>query len=111
MQLPYCTIRSPSHPDRLYWAQDCGQLWRSDDGGQSWRRPACDGLYVIGGISVQCDPRNPDIVVLLAGNMWFHTDLNLQGIYRSEDGGEKWQRVCPVDYVMDHNSAAANSEC
>lgn len=43
-------------------------------------------------------------------NLWLYTDLGVQGIYRSEDGGENWQRVGPVDYLMDHNSASPNAQ-
>jgi hypothetical protein len=61
MQLPFCTIRSESNPDRLYWAQEGGRVWRSDNNGQNRRCPACAGLHVLGGLSVQCDPKNDTI--------------------------------------------------
>ncbi|MEO8727621.1 MAG: hypothetical protein ABI383_16030 [Acidobacteriaceae bacterium] len=72
-------------------------IFRTKDGGKSWQRV----LYVddnTGGIDVQMDPSNPNI--LWAG-MWqarrqpwdFESGGPGSGLYHSTDGGDSWQKV------------------
>jgi photosystem II stability/assembly factor-like uncharacterized protein len=72
-------------------------IFRSKDGGKTWERV----LYVddkTGGIDVQFDPTNPN--VLFAG-MWQATRKPWtmesggpgSGLYRSEDGGDTWKKL------------------
>lgn len=106
VQFPYSMIRSVSNPDRLYWSHDVGQIWRSDDNGQSWVHPPSTGLYVNGGESVQCDPVNSDVVFVLAANNWDFQRVGQQGIYRSTDAGDSWVRVQAIDLVQHQNSVS-----
>ncbi len=108
MQFPYCMIRSVSDPDRIYWAQDVGQIWRSDDNGQSWVHPLCTGFYINGAESVQCDPADADVVLAVAANNWDYQRMDQQGIYRSTDGGNTWARAQAIDFVQDQYSGGGN---
>ena len=72
-------------PHRLFVGTIGEGLFRSDDGGQSFRR-ACDGE----GLFVECHvralavhPRDPDTLYL----------GNEQGLWVSADAGEAWQCV------------------
>ena len=70
----------PAVPRRLYIAAEAGVVYRSDDGGLSWRRIASPyaGSW-FGGVALGEDE------LLLAG---------LRGhLFRSEDGGGSWTRV------------------
>ena len=70
----------PAGARRLYIAAEAGVIYRSDDGGLSWRRissPYAGSWF--GGLALGEDE------LLLAG---------LRGhLFRSEDGGESWTRV------------------
>lgn len=88
---------APSDPNRLYvgmgephgrnsvsWGDG---VWRSDDGGATWKHVGLDDTGSIGRIAV--DPRNPDHVYVAAlGNLW--TLESDRGLYESTDGGENW---------------------
>jgi len=69
-------------------------VFRSDDGGQSWRNTGLPDSYHIGEITVH--PKDPDIVfVAVQGHFW-STNKN-RGVYRTIDGGETWEHVLYVD--------------
>src|SRR5580692_3840195 len=75
-------------PHRLYVGTIGEGLWRSLDGGANFTR-TCDGMFV------ECHVR------ALAVHPRDHRILYLgseQGLYRSEDGADNWQRVdSPLD--------------
>ena len=96
-QHPRSLARSPSDPDRLYLSQDVGQVWRSDDAGVTWRKTRGLGLEVVGGLSVAVDPVDPDVVLLLASNLWDRHQADREGVYRSDDAGESWTLVQHVE--------------
>jgi photosystem II stability/assembly factor-like uncharacterized protein len=65
----------------------CGGVFRSDDGGQSWRTIGLSSYYVT---SLAIDPTDPQTIY--AGTSapvigFFSPD---GGVFRSEDGGETW---------------------
>lgn len=71
-------------------------VYRSTDGGQTWVQLNC-GFTTSRVNSIRIDPSNSDVAVAgLAGGFPSHTgDSNYYpgGIFRTEDGGENWQRV------------------
>ena len=79
---------SRSDPRRLYAtvdARDGGGIYRSDDGGASWRRVSADRrLWGRGGDfgEIRVHPRDPDVVFV--GNV---------AAYRSDDGGITWESI------------------
>ena len=85
-------VISPSNPKRTYAYVDVGGVYRSDDGGNSWRMchgnlPANRSNYSVRGLWV--DPVNPDHVVIVTGNRWD----GRQGVYLSTDGGNSWKKT------------------
>ena len=69
-------------------------VYRSDDGGATWRHLGLDGTRHIG--KVQIDPRNPDVVYVGAlGNLWAPSEE--RGVYKSTNGGRSWEKVLFVD--------------
>jgi photosystem II stability/assembly factor-like uncharacterized protein len=69
-------------------------VFRSDDGGKTWRNTGLPDSYHIGEVSVH--PKNPDIVfVAVQGHFW-STNKN-RGLYRTIDGGKTWEHVLYVD--------------
>ena len=80
-------VLCPSDPKRCYAYIDVGGIFRSDDGGQTWRMlhgslPAPGGIYETRGLSV--DPRNADVILVAIGSQWA---IGPTGVYRSTDGG------------------------
>ncbi len=82
--------RSLSNPKIIYLSHDCGQFWRSVNGGESWQKTRGEGLHVFAGQSVEVDPLRPNVVLAIVDNSWswMHDDLN--GVYRSTDWGDTW---------------------
>jgi photosystem II stability/assembly factor-like uncharacterized protein len=81
-------VFDPEHPDTVYaaaWSVETngGDVFRSDDGGRTWR--ALAGIH---GKSVRAFAVAPsDHNILVAGA--------LDGVFRSRDGGETWERISP----------------
>ncbi len=69
-------------------------VFRSDDGGETWRNTGLPDSYHIGEIAVH--PKDPDIVfVAVQGHFW-STNEN-RGLYRTGDGGKTWEHVLYVN--------------
>ncbi|HEX9709491.1 MAG TPA: glycosyl hydrolase, partial [Candidatus Thermoplasmatota archaeon] len=69
-------------------------VYRSDDGGSSWRHLGLEETRHVGKIEV--DPRDPDVAFVAAlGNLW--KPSRERGVFRTRDGGRTWQHVLFVD--------------
>lgn len=65
-------------------------MYRSDDGGNSWRHIGLDDSWHISKVIVH--PANPDVVyVAVVGHLW-STNKN-RGVFRTLDGGKNWEHV------------------
>jgi hypothetical protein len=79
----------------LYLAADghiVGGVWRSEDGGRTWRK---DSLG-LGNLRVWCVVPSrffPNVVLCGADTVLSQTRSEGRGIYRSEDGGRTWRLV------------------
>lgn len=69
-------------------------MWRSDDGGKSWRNIGLkDGRHII---RIVVHPRNPDIVwTAVMGHLFGPNEE--RGVYKTTDGGKTWKRVLYVN--------------
>jgi photosystem II stability/assembly factor-like uncharacterized protein len=97
---------SPSEPGTLYLGGDPGVLFRSEDGGETWRvnhgileHPSRDRwIPGAGGLtchSIQLDPRDPRRL---------YVGITTAGVFRSDDGGATWipvNRNVAADYLGD----------
>ena len=69
-------------------------VFRSDDGGETWRHLGLTDSYHIGEIAIH--PTNPDIAfVAVLGHFW-STNTN-RGLYRTRDGGKSWDKVLYIN--------------
>jgi photosystem II stability/assembly factor-like uncharacterized protein len=83
-------------------------VYRSDDGGRSWRNVGLKTSEHIGRIAI--DPRDSNIVFIAAqGPLW--SPGGERGLYRTTDGGRTWKAVIPgtentgaTDVVIDPNN-------
>jgi photosystem II stability/assembly factor-like uncharacterized protein len=83
--------RCRGNPDIIYTSHDCGQNWRSDDGGATWGKPLNIGLSLSMGQSIEVDPVDCDRVIQVLDNAYDYRHTDSPGIYVSEDGGNHWQ--------------------
>lgn len=91
-----CIRGNASHGDGVY---------RSDDGGATWRHLGLAETRQIGRVRVH--PTDPNTVWVAAlGDAWGPNET--RGVYRSRDGGESWDRVLyrdentgAIDLVLD----------
>jgi photosystem II stability/assembly factor-like uncharacterized protein len=65
-------------------------VWRSDDGGGSWRHIGLSDTAHIGAIIV--DPSNPDVALVAALGNAYAPDPH-RGVYLTRDGGRTWTRT------------------
>ncbi|HTI90020.1 MAG TPA: hypothetical protein VL727_05495 [Puia sp.] len=75
-------------------SENLGGIWRSDNGGRSWRSLGLkDGRHVA---RIVIHPGNPDIVwVAVMGHLFGPN--NERGVYKTTDGGKTWRRVLFVN--------------
>lgn len=85
----------PGQPDLYYMGTVGGGLWRTQDGGQSWRN-LTDGQLQTGSVgAVAVAASDPNVIYLgmgeapVRGVMTSHGD----GVYKSTDAGQTWQHV------------------
>ena len=84
-------VFDPSHPQTVYAAAwsvetDGGDIFRSDDGGRTWHSLA--GMHGRSVRSLALAPSDPRVLVAGA----------LDGIFRSRDRGQTWERISPPDH-------------
>jgi photosystem II stability/assembly factor-like uncharacterized protein len=78
-----------------------GEVFRSDDGGESWRKLA-DGLPDLLESRVSTlfvDPEDPNAVYFGAGlptSARIPGEVHDAGVYQSLDGGESWRQIMPL---------------
>jgi photosystem II stability/assembly factor-like uncharacterized protein len=71
-----------------------GGVYKSTDGGKSWRLVGLADSERIDRITLH--PDNPDIAYVAAlGTLWGPNEE--RGVYKTVDGGESWQRILYVD--------------
>lgn len=74
-------------------------IYKSEDGGATWKHCGLNDSWHIGEISVH--PTNPDIVfVAVLGHFWSQ-NAN-RGVYRTTNGGNTWEKVL---YIDEHTGA------
>ncbi|HEX6898408.1 MAG TPA: glycosyl hydrolase [Thermoanaerobaculia bacterium] len=79
-------------PLTIYVGSASGGVWKTIDGGVAWKPVFDDHTQSIGAIAI--DPRNPKNVWVGTGESWTRNSTSVgDGLYKSTDGGDTWQRV------------------
>jgi photosystem II stability/assembly factor-like uncharacterized protein len=88
------------HPVRGVMTSHGDGIYKSTDGGQTWKHTGLPDSRHIAAIRIH--PQNPDLVyVTVQGALWGPSEH--RGIYRSKDGGQKWEKV---HYINENTGAA-----
>ncbi|MEO1574226.1 MAG: hypothetical protein AAFU65_04620, partial [Pseudomonadota bacterium] len=76
----------------IYVGTASGGVWKSNDGGIVYEPVFDDHQQAIG--AVRIDPSNPETIWVGTGESWVRNTVSPgDGVYRSTDGGEKWQNM------------------
>ena len=79
-------------PVTLYVGSAGGGVWKSDDGGTTFKPVFDQHPQSIGAIAV--DPSNPKTVWVGTGETWVRNSVSVgAGLYKSTDGGDHWALV------------------
>ena len=71
-------------------------VYKSTDGGATWRHVGLEGTEKIGALWV--DPKNPNVVLVAALGQTFAQNAE-RGIFKTTDGGRSWRKVLYKDDV------------
>ncbi|MHB8839617.1 MAG: WD40/YVTN/BNR-like repeat-containing protein, partial [Gemmatimonadaceae bacterium] len=101
---------APSDPNIVYViseTKDEGELWRTDDGGKTWRTVNRDpniNFRPFYYADIRVDPQNPNRVFALSGGLYFSEDggANFRTIARDVHGDHQAMWIDPVDprYIL-----------
>ena len=75
-------------------SEGLGGIWRSDDGGKSWKNIGLKDTRHI--IRIAIHPKNPDIVWIAAMGHLFGPNEE-RGVFKTIDGGKTWKKVLYVN--------------
>ena len=84
----------PTDPMTFLAGYTGGGVWKTEDGGVSWRNVS-DGQIDVGSIgAIDISDSDPDIVYVGTGEQALRGDVSHgDGVYKSTDGGETWTNV------------------
>lgn len=89
-------VSRDGEPLTLYIGTASGGVWKSDDGGIVYRPIFDDHQQSIGAVRV--DPGDPETVWVGTGESWVRNTVSPgDGIYRSRDGGQRWEHLGLAD--------------
>jgi hypothetical protein len=90
-QCVHKVVRHPARPDTLFLQNHWG-LYRSDDGGDSWKDIA-NGVPSDFGFCMAIHPHDPDVVYIvpLESDGYRCTPEGKMRVYRTRNGGKSWE--------------------
>ncbi len=86
----------PTYPLTIYVGSASGGVWKSTDGGIAYKPIFDEQTMSIGAIRI--DPSNPKTLWVGTGESWTRNSTSYgDGIYKSTDGGDSWQKMGLAD--------------
>src|SRR5881394_2016477 len=79
----------PGDPTTYYAGMPEGGVWKTTNGGTTWR-PIFDDVHVASIGAVAVAPSNPNVVYVGTGNQSGWSFTTGKGIYKSTDAGKTW---------------------
>ncbi len=88
-----CLIIDPKNPKTMYAAAASGGIWKSEDGGDTWK-PIADFLANIAVNALVLDPHDSNTLYAGTGEGYFNIDATRgQGIFKTSDSGQHWEAL------------------
>jgi photosystem II stability/assembly factor-like uncharacterized protein len=89
---------STARPNEYYFGATGGGLWKTTDGGVTWRPVTDDQITSSSVGAVAVAPSNPDIVYIGTGEADIRGNIiQGDGAYKSTDAGKTWTKIGLVD--------------
>jgi photosystem II stability/assembly factor-like uncharacterized protein len=86
----------PDSPLTIYIGAAGGGVWKSIDGGLSYKPIFDEHVQSIGAIAA--DPKNPKTVWVGTGEAWTRNSVSVgDGLYKTTNGGDTWEKVGLAD--------------
>jgi photosystem II stability/assembly factor-like uncharacterized protein len=83
----------PASPATYYLGADGGGVWKTTDGGVTWK-PIFDGESVASMGAIAVAASNPNMIYVGTGVNTIYGDVSYgNGVYKSTNGGETWQHL------------------
>ncbi|MEO8727127.1 MAG: hypothetical protein ABI383_13520, partial [Acidobacteriaceae bacterium] len=85
---------SPSRPNEYYFGAVGGGLWKTTDGGDTWKA-VTDGQLKSSSVgAVAVSESNPDVIYIGMGEVCLRGNIMQgDGVYKSSDAGKTWKHV------------------
>ncbi|NQX63310.1 family 16 glycoside hydrolase [Paenibacillus qinlingensis] len=99
-QMVYAMAVSQANPQHLLMGTDTSGIWKSEDGGATWRS-SNEGFGLMGTMDIAFDPDNEQIAYVAASPHAANNimqESNLAGIWKSTDGGTSWKQVLSTSF-------------
>ncbi|NOU67102.1 DUF1080 domain-containing protein [Paenibacillus sp. LMG 31461] len=99
-QMVYAMAVSPTNPQHLLIGTDTSGIWKSEDGGATWKS-SNEGFGLMGTMDIAFDPDNENIAYVAASphsSTSTNLESNLAGIWKSTDGGASWRQVLTTSF-------------
>lgn len=94
-------VADPSHSGTLLAATSNGLIYRTEDGGESWRALPFPGYSTATIHAILISPRDTNVFYVgVAGMTAKETGYNGAGVFRTQDAGGHWERL---PYVEGHS--------
>jgi len=83
----------PGNPNIVYAATGSGGLWKTTNGGVTWR-PIFERQNTISIGDIALEPNNPEVIWVGTGESNTRNSVSFgDGVYKSNDGGKTWQHM------------------
>lgn len=82
----------PTDSNILYVGYAMGGVWKSSDGGKTWK-PLMDDQPSLAVGSIAIDPAKPSTIYVGTGEPAFRAGYGGQGVFKSTDSGATWSKI------------------
>lgn len=99
-----CVRFKPGSPNEIWAGSANGGVWKSIDGGESWRAMDFPDFMSIGVSDLRICPSNPNVIYTATGDAdgWRLAGGFSIGVAKSTDGGESWAIAGPDANLADN---------
>jgi len=87
----------PGDANTFYFGAVAGGVWKTTDGGGSWR-PIADMAKIVSVGAIEVAPSDPNVIYVGTGEACIRGDISYgDGVYKSTDAGKTWMHMGLAD--------------